>query len=184
MKGAARPFEQYRDYLRLLAKMSLDSRLQAKIDPSDVVQQSLLQAHKVADRFIWQGEAQQVAFLRQILANCITDAARRFSGGARDIALERSLEASMDQSASRIEAWLVANQSTPSTQTSRNELMLRMATALMQLPEDQRRAVELKHLQGESLQSIADQMGKSVTAVAGLLRRGLDKLRTDLSEET
>lgn len=104
MKDAARPFEQYRDYLRLLATMSLDSRLQAKIDPSDVVQQSLLQAYEVADQFTWQGEAQQVAFLRQILANCITDAARRFGGGARNIALERSLDASIEQSASRIEA--------------------------------------------------------------------------------
>lgn len=66
----------------------------------------------------------------------------------------------------------------------RNELNLRMATALMQLPQDQRRAVELKHLHGESLKDIAEKMGKSVTAVAGLLRRGLDKLRAELADET
>ncbi len=184
MASQATPFEHYRDYLCLVAKMSLDPRLQGKIDSSDLVQETLLQAYEAGDRFQWQGEAQQATFLRQILANRMTDAVRRFSTGARNFRLERSLDATIEQSASRLEIWLAADQSAPSAQASRNESVLRLATALAKLPEDQRKAVELKHLHGESLKGIADLMGRSTTAVAGLLRRGLDKLRTDLTEET
>lgn len=184
MAAEAKPFEQYRDYLCLVAKMSLDPRLQGKIDASDLVQQTLLQAYEGADRFQWQGEAQQAAYLRQVLANRMTDAVRRYATGARNFRLERSLDVSIEESASRLETWLAADQSAPSAQAMRNESVLRLATALAHLPEDQRKAVELKHLHGESLKGIAEQMGRSTTAVAGLLRRGLDKLRTDLAEET
>jgi RNA polymerase sigma-70 factor (ECF subfamily) len=98
------------------------------------------------------------------------------------VPLERSLEASVEQSASRLEAWLADEGSSASEKAQRNEQMRRLAEALAELPEDQRRAVELKHLQGQSLEEVGREMGRSVTAVAGLLRRGLDKLRQRLAE--
>ena len=175
----AESLEKYRDYLRLLARMEMDPRVQAKLDPSDLVQQTLLKAYQALGQFRYRTEAEVAAWLRKILVNSLIDAVRQFGTAGRDINLERSLE----ESASRMEAWLGAQESSPSERAERNELLLRLAGALDRLPTDQRTAVELKHLRGQSLHEIGQQMGRSVTAVAGLLRRGIDRLQALLTDE-
>jgi RNA polymerase sigma-70 factor (ECF subfamily) len=94
----------------------------------------------------------------------------------------QSLEQALDASASRLEAWLAQGQSTPSDRAIRNEQLVRLAQALMRLPEDQRLAVELHHLQAMSLADIAACMGRSRDAIAGLVFRGLKNLHTLLVE--
>ena len=85
---------------------------------------------------------------------------------------QRSLEASLEQSSRRLEAILAADQTSPSQRVIRHEQLIRLADALGQLPDDQRQAVEMRHLQGLATAEIAERMKRSVAAIGGLLQRG------------
>ena len=89
--------------------------------------------------------------------------------------------ADLDRSASGLAGWLAADQTSPSQAAERNEELLRLADALADLPEPMREVVILKHCRGQTLQEIADHLGKTVPSVASLLRRGLEALRHRLS---
>jgi RNA polymerase sigma-70 factor (ECF subfamily) len=175
-------FERFRDYLALLARWQLAPQLRGKVDLSGLVQQTLLEAHQARDRLADQPSAARAAWLRCALANNLRDEVRKLATAARDVGRERSLEAALDQSSARLEAWLAADQSSPSGQAQRHEELLRLAAALAALPEDQRRAVELHHLQGQPLAEVAAELRRSKGAVAQLLFRGLKKLRELMGE--
>jgi RNA polymerase sigma-70 factor (ECF subfamily) len=176
--------ERFRDYLRLLARLHLDPRLQGKLDASDVVQETLLKAHQALAEFRGQTEAELAAWLRRILANTLADAGRRYlTGEARNVNLERSLEDAVQQSSARLEQWLADGQVAPGEQALRQEQLLRLSRGLAALPADQRQAVELRHLRGCSVGDVAREMGRTRAAVAGLLRRGLEALRQHLGGE-
>jgi RNA polymerase sigma-70 factor (ECF subfamily) len=174
--------ERFLDYLRLLARLQLGPQPQARVDASDVVQQTLLEAQQKLRAFRGRSEAELAAWLRQILAHNLADAFRALGRAKRDVHRERSLEAALHESSARLEAFLAAEQSSPSQQAQRNEQVVRLAQALGQLPEAQREAVVLRHLQGQSLAAIAQHLGRTPAAVVGLLQRGLKALRGLLQE--
>src|SRR5262249_33848938 len=107
---------------------------------------------------------------------------RALGRAKRDVTRQQSLEAALEGSSSRLQSWLAAEQSSPSQQAQRNEQGVRLAQALAGLPEPQREALVLRHLEGWSLADIAGRMGRSPAAVVGLLQRGLKKLRALLQE--
>ncbi len=174
---------RYREYLRLLARVQMPAYLQAKLDASDLVQQTLLEAHQAAGQLLPRGEGERLAFLRRALGNNLADAVRRYTAAGRDVNRECSLEAELAQSSARLEAWLALSESSPAEKAVREEELLHLANALAGLPEEQRRAVELHHLLGYPLEDIARTIGRSESAVGGLLRRGLKKLRESLLHE-
>lgn len=174
--------DRYRSYLLLLARMQLDALPRLKIDASDIVQQTLLEAH--AKRHQFQGDREAyAAWLRKALANNIRDSLRRARRQRRDMTREQSLEAAIDQSSERVAACLAADQTSLSGRVIRNEDLLRMSHAILDLPEPQRDAVVLHHLQGWRLADVAERLNRTEAAVAGLLHRGLRRLR-DLMRET
>jgi RNA polymerase sigma-70 factor (ECF subfamily) len=180
-----RKLEQFRAYLRLLARLNLHPRLRAKLDPSDVVQQTLLQAHQAVEDLIGRTDAEVAGWLRQALARNLAHALRDYRRERRDVNREQSLEAALEESSRHLERWLAADsQTSPSAQAQFNEQALQLAEALEQLPESQRQALILQHWQGWSLAEIGRHMHRTPAAVAGLVKRGLRQLRLLLQAQS
>jgi RNA polymerase sigma-70 factor (ECF subfamily) len=174
--------EDFLHFLKLLARARLGPHQRAKVDPSDIVQQTLLDAHLKLEQFRGSTEAEMAAWLRKILSCRVADAFRALSRQKRDVALERSFDPQLDETCSRLEGWLEAVQTSPSGKVSRNEQLVRLADAMTKLPEPQREAIELRHLHGLTLRETAEQLGRTAGSVVGLVRRGLVKLRELLAE--
>lgn len=168
---------QAREYLRMLARVGLDPRLRAKLDESDVVQQTLLEAHRDWDQFRGSGAGERYAWLKQILARNLSNLLRDFTRDKRDVGRE-----AVDASSHRLAHWLASDQTTPATALRREEDTARVALALAGLPESQREAVILRHWHDWSVAAIADQLQTTPDAVTGLLYRGLKALRRQLQE--
>ncbi len=176
----AEALEPFRHYLEVLARVHLPSSLRGKLDPADVVQQTLLRACVALPDLRNRTPDGLAVWLRKILARTLADAVKHYHRDRRDVALERSLEADLDRSSQSLGAWVAADQTSPSQAAQRNEELLRLANALAELPEAMRDVVILKHCQGLTMQQIAHQLGKTVPAIASLLRRGLELLRERL----
>jgi RNA polymerase sigma-70 factor (ECF subfamily) len=174
--------EHLREYLGILVRMQLKPALHGQLDPSGIVQQTLLEVHEKRAQWQQLGEAQRVAWLKTTLAHNLADEVRKHTRRKRGAGRVLSLESLEGQSSgSGFEP--AAEQSTPSQRAARNEQSQRLAQALAKLPEAQREAVVLHHLERWSLLEIASHLRRSKLAVVGLLHRGLVKLRKLLPEE-
>ena len=169
--------ERYRNYLRLLARMQLDARPTGKLDPSDLVQETLLEAYQRREQFRGTGDAARAAWLRAILARNVADALRAQGRLKRDVRRERSLEEDLASSSVRLGCWLEAEGPTPSEHAQRHEQAIRLADALATLPTDQREALILHYWRGCSLAEVGVHLERTPSAIAGLLKRGLKNLR-------
>jgi RNA polymerase sigma-70 factor (ECF subfamily) len=174
--------ERHRPYLNLLVRLHRSRCQSAKLNASDVVQQTLLDAFAKREQFRGSTDAELAAWLRQILKNNLLDALRNQQRDKRDIRREQSLEGAIDESFSRTHAALAAVQSSPSQRAVKQEDLLRLSEALEKLPVAQREAIVLHHLQGKKLAEVAFEINRSESAVAGLLFRGLKALHTMLGD--
>jgi RNA polymerase sigma-70 factor, ECF subfamily len=179
----AADWERFRELLLLLARMQADARWQGKLDLSGVVQQTLLEAYQDSGKLTEATDAQKMAWLKRALANNLADELRKLTTARRDAGRERSLQAALDQSHSHLEQLLPDAHGTPSREAVRAERGVQLAQALATLPEAQRRVIELHHLQGQTLVQVAEALGTTKPAVAGLLHRGLKSLRQLLKAE-
>ncbi len=135
-----------------------------------------MQAHRARDQFRGTTDAELAAWLRQILARVIVHTARDYNSLKRDVRRERSLQQSLNHSSVCLASFLPTSGSSPSHNLQRQERALALAAALEALPESQREAIVLQYWHGCSLAEIAERMGRTPSAVAGLLYRGLKNL--------
>ena len=170
-------FERFRGYLRYLARTQFDERLRDRLDPSDIVQQSMLQAHAARDEFRGTTDAERCAWLRQILARVLTHAVRDNTRQRRDVVRERRLEQRLAASSLRLGGLLEADGPSPGSAAVVEERAVRLGSALDALPDEQREAITRHYLLGESPAEVAAAMDRTGASVAGLLRRGLATLR-------
>jgi RNA polymerase sigma-70 factor (ECF subfamily) len=149
------------------------------MDLSGVVQETLFEAHRELARGTKVLPNEHLPWLRRILANNLTDQARRLTAEKRDVGREVSLQESMELSSQRLEEWL-ATEMPPSLAMEKEEQLLALVAALASLPEAQREALTLHYWSGWPLVRIAERVGRSRDATAGLIKRGLRTLRTKM----
>jgi RNA polymerase sigma-70 factor (ECF subfamily) len=187
-EGPAREalFDRYHHYLRVLAGAQLGRHLRAKCDPSDLVQQTLLEAHRDFATFQGHNEAELLAWLRRILAHNLFNEARRFAARQRDAAREVSLEqvqAGVEHSSAVLGRCLAADTTSPSQAAARREAAVRLADALARLPADYQTVLLLRVFEEMSAEEVARRMGRSAGAVRMLQMRALAALREQLAGE-
>jgi RNA polymerase sigma-70 factor (ECF subfamily) len=175
--------ELYRSYLRLLAQIEIGRRLQRKLDASDVVQETFLEAHRHFANFQGSEEPQFVSWLRQILAAKVANLVRHYFGTqARDVRLEQELTVGLNSSSSLMGRELPASLTSPSQHAVRREQAVVMADALARLPEDYREIILLRHFEGLTFPEVALRMERSQDSVEKLWLRALTRLRKEFGE--
>lgn len=169
--------ERFRDQLLSLARLKIRPQLQARIDLSGVVQQTLLEANLSAPPVQIDDSQAVVGWLKRLLARKLIDAMRWHFAIKRDVRRERPMTCASEGSSVFLTEPVVAEQSSPSRRMIRAESIHKLRSALRDLPEDQRQVLELHYLEGMSLQQLSLRLDRSPSAIAGLLARGMRTLR-------
>lgn len=169
--------ERFRGQLLMFARMKIRPHLQARIDLSGIVQQTMIEAHRSAISL--QAEDSRVlnGWLRKLLSRNLIDALRWHFAIKRDVRRERPMATVGEGSSQRPLDTLAADQSSPSRRLILGESFDDVCRALSDLPEDQRLVLELHYLEGLSLQQLSLRLDRSPGAIAGLLARGMRTLR-------
>src|SRR5262249_9350428 len=144
-ESLGRLLELYRNYLALLARTQIDLHLQRRIDASDLVQETFLDACRDFGQFRGQTESEWVAWLRKVLIYNLARVVQQQvvaqkRTARREISLEQHL-ASLERSSGKIEAALVGRHSSPSGQAQRRERATLVADHLARLPADYREVI-------------------------------------------
>ncbi len=177
-------FDCYRPFLLLMAQQWIGRRLAQRCEPEDVVQDTFVDAQQAFPQFNGSTEPEFSAWIKRIHHHNLEDLVRKHVL-ARNRSLDQE-EPLFDPNGSASFAWKepAADQTTPSQRLIKGEKSLRLASLLQSLPEMQREAVRLRHLEGWKVERIAKELDRTVEATAGLIKRGLQALRERMSVES
>jgi RNA polymerase sigma-70 factor (ECF subfamily) len=175
-------FALSRPFVARAAEQEVASWLRPKQDPSDLVQVSLLDAHRAFAAFEGNEPAQWHAFLRRILERNAADAARHFGTAKRRAGREVALSPPTNDASGGDELTLPASAETPSVEAMRHERSARVRGALLQLPPDYQEVIRLRNLEQLPFDEVARRMGRSRPAVQMLWMRALKQLETILQQ--
>ncbi|MCY2968959.1 MAG: sigma-70 family RNA polymerase sigma factor [Planctomycetota bacterium] len=172
-----RVLEDCRNYLLLTANQELDSDLQAKVAPSDVVQKTFLEACRDFDQFRGTSEREVLAWLRGILLNNLANVRRDYRDAAkRQVALERPWNSEVTQ--------IPHDVPTPGTALvglERRELVM---NAIQQLPENYRQVLLLRQQEGLTFPEIGERLGRSSESARKIWARAVEQLKEILKSVT
>ena len=166
--------DAHRDYLRGAAERLLNPRVAARIDASDVVQQTCLSIHKRIREFDGDDAAQFVAWLRQVHEHNIQNV-------VRDQLHTQKRAADRDEQISDRDVQ-AARQSSPSLRAMRGEEAVRLSRALAHLPDDEQQALRLRYLEGRTLAEVCNEMDLTKDALVWLMKRAMGNVRKQLDE--
>ncbi len=168
--------QKYRSFMRFSVERSLGPNLNARIGASDVVQMTNLEAYQAIAQFEGTTIEQFSSWLRKILKHNLANAIRDNTAAKRTVTREKKQSPKQDQV---VIPWvdLAGGDKTPSVQFLEGERAQSVLAALRTLPNDQRTAIRLCHLEGQTYADIAAYLDRSVDATAGLIKRGLKSLR-------
>jgi RNA polymerase sigma-70 factor (ECF subfamily) len=167
----------YRAYLETLTYIQIDPRLRSEFSVSEIIQQTLVEAWRDLERIQALDAEGRRRWLRRMLVNNLLDKIRRPPGP-----IKISLEAAAAESSIRLQSWQAAEDSPPIGKLIEYEEKLRVLAALSQLPEREREALILQQYHDCKLAEIAEHLDCTTGAVAGLQRRGRERLRKLLSD--
>ncbi|MBY0524593.1 MAG: sigma-70 family RNA polymerase sigma factor [Gemmataceae bacterium] len=175
-----RLFTMCRNYVNIVARTHVESWLQAKVDASDLVQQTLLEAHRDFRRFQGATEGEWLAWLRQILSHNASDFIRQYYKTAKRAARREVVLGNPDHSSVMGLANVSDGGESPSQQLLRKERELQLADAIAGLTPDHREVIILRNLQRLPFEDVAQRMGRSRPAVQMLWMRAIQKLQEAL----
>lgn len=177
----------YAHYLSILASNRLDRRLQARINPSDVVQDAMLAAHRDFAGFRGESQGELVCWLRQILIHTLhASFNRHLKAEKRDIRKEVSIEIQSSHDgfhAERLAVELPQKCQSPSGIVQDRETSTLLAWQLQQLPKHYREVIQYRIFEGLPFDEIAKRIGKSSGATRMLWLRALDALKSNRGEQ-
>jgi len=177
----------YRNYLKLLVVTQLERKLQQRVSPSDVVQETFLEANRDFPQFRGTSSGEFCAWLRKILVNNLHRVVEKHVLAAkRDVRREVSLEnlaSNLEQSTARLEAMLPDQGTSPSGNAQRHEMEIVLADYLAELPADYRDVIVLRHLESLSFEVIGVRMDRSAGAARMLWLRAIQSLRDRMDGE-
>jgi RNA polymerase sigma-70 factor, ECF subfamily len=165
--------DYYRPYLVVLSQNQIGPKLAVRCDPDDIVQETMADAHRGFPNFRGASELEFTAWIKQIHYNNLRDKIRTIPrpGSPAEGPIDDANEPPDDAT-------------TASRRVIRGENALRLAHRLQQLPETQCEAIRLRYFEGLQVQEIAERMGKTISAAAGLIKRGLQGLRDNMNTDS
>jgi len=174
-------FEKCRAYVGFMARSQMENWMNAKIDASDLIQQTMMDAHQGFDQFRGKSEAEWIGWLKKILQHNAVDFCRKYKGTEkRNANREVSFAQSQSQSLFRGAAEPDANEETPSEVIMRKENEILLADALSKLPDDYQEVVYLRNMQQQPFKEIAEKMDRSQGAVQMLWLRAIKQLQEQM----
>lgn len=177
----AMDIESYRSYLRFVARGQLGGKLRRRVDSSDLVQETLLEAHRDLNKFRGKTPAELRAWLRQIMTHNITNTVRDHNAGLRDVKKECEVRASVETSSAWLENWVAG--SPDGRSAASEERLLELCDAMEQLSEDELVLIRLKHWEGLTFEQIAKRLNRTQGSVTGKYYRALDALEFSLRRD-